>query len=304
MTAALILLGAALLLAAAAFVLLRRASAGARRTASSAFLASRLDAAADRGAAERLLRPIRMGGNAWARMLLLAGERSDGRLYAFLLLPPLLAGGLGAAFGGPASAAAAFALLALLGIFRLWRKADKRRRRMINQLPGFLDGVVRLITIGNSVNAAFQGAMTAVDDPLLEVLERADALTRSGKDLDSALLIVSRQYGLQELFLVSSVIALALRFGGRSEQVLERMAAFMRDLEQARDELVALSAEVRLSAWILSLLPIGLALFIIIFNNDLFMNMWRDPVGFRMLMGGLGLQIAGSYCLFRMARGV
>ncbi|CPL55718.1 type IV pilus assembly protein [Bordetella pertussis] len=127
---------------------------------------------------------------------------------------------------------------------------------------------------------------------------------RSGKDLDAALHQVSRQYQLRELFLVSAVIALALRFGGRSDQVLERMAAFMRDLEQARDELTALSAEVRLSAWILALLPIGLALFIIIFNNQLFMGMWHDPMGFRLLVFAMLLQAGGSYWLYRMARSV
>ena len=118
------------------------------------------------------------------------------------------------------------------------------------------------------------------------------------------LLQVSRQYGLRELFLVSAVISLALRFGGRSDQVLERMAGFMRDLEHARDELTALSAEIRLSAWILALLPIGLGLFIITFNNALFVGMWNDPLGFRMLLVAAGLQIGGSYWLYRMARAV
>ncbi|CAJ50139.1 type II secretion system F family protein [Bordetella avium] len=302
--AALALLTAAILLVAAAYLMLRRASAGDRRNASSAFLSSRLNRA-EAGSQERaLLRPIRMGVSAWTRTRLLAGERSDSKLYAILFLPPILAGFLAWILAGPASALAGFLLLFVLGLFRIWRQAGERRQRMIKQLPDFIDGVVRLITIGNSVNAAFQGAMTSIDDPLLEVLQRAEALMRSGKDLDSALLKVSRQYGLQELYLVSSVISLALRFGGRSDLVLERMAAFMRDLELAREELIALSAEVRMSVWILSLLPIGLGLFIIVFNNDLFMGMWRDPLGFKMLIGGAMLQVVGTYLLFRMARGV
>ena len=51
--------------------------------------------------------------------------------------------------------------------------------------------------------------------------------------------------------MVAAVVSIALRFGGRSDQVLERMAAFMRDVSQARSELSASSAEIRLSAWIL-----------------------------------------------------
>src|SRR5690606_24213796 len=112
----------------------------------------------------------------------------------------------------------------------------------------------------------------------------------------------ARQYRLHELYLVAAIVGVALRFGGRSDHVLERMAAFMRDLTQARRELVALSAEVRLSAWILALLPLGLAAFILAFNNDLFMNMWHDPVGWKLLLGAAALQIIGSYWLYRMAR--
>ncbi|MFJ0691017.1 type II secretion system F family protein, partial [Bordetella bronchiseptica] len=249
-------------------------------------------------------RRLPISNGAWRQLLLRAGVEPTPRFLAASVGAHVGVPALAWLFGGWISAAAALLLVALLWYFHLWLKADRRRRRMVHQLPTFLDALVRLITIGNSVNAAFQNALGSVEQPLLEVLQRADSQVRSGKDLDAALHQVSRQYQLRELFLVSAVIALALRFGGRSDQVLERMAAFMRDLEQARDELTALSAEVRLSAWILALLPIGLALFIIIFNNQLFMGMWHDPMGFRLLVFAMLLQAGGSYWLYRMARSV
>ncbi|SAI72448.1 type IV pilus assembly protein [Bordetella ansorpii] len=304
---ALVLVLMSVLLLGGAVLLLRRAGADARHSAQSAFLTKRLETrAAAEGAASAGFegRYVPQGGGAWARLLLQAGLRPDARFYLVLILPVVVIPVLAWLFGGWFSAGAALGLTVVLSYFRIWYKADRRKRRMVSQLPAFLDAVVRLITIGNSVNAAFQGGLANIDDPLLEVLQRADALSRSGKDLDASLLQVSRQYGLRELFLVSAVISLALRFGGRSDQVLERMAGFMRDLEHARDELTALSAEIRLSAWILALLPIGLGLFIITFNNALFVGMWNDPLGFRMLLVAAGLQIGGSYWLYRMARAV
>ncbi|WP_144638179.1 type II secretion system F family protein [Bordetella genomosp. 13] len=307
MGAALVLVLLAVLLLGGAALLLRRAGADARHSAQSAFLTKRLETqAAVQGAVSVGFegRYVPQSGGSWARLLLQAGIRPTPRFYFMLILPVVVVTALAWLLGGWFSAAAALGLTMLLSYFRIWYKADRRKRRMVAQLPSFLDAVVRLITIGNSVSAAFQGGLANIDQPLLEVLQRADALARSGKDLDASLLQVSRQYGLRELFLVSSVISLALRFGGRSDQVLERMAAFMRDLEHAREELVALSAEVRLSAWILALLPIGLALFIIMFNNALFTGMWNDPMGFKLLMIAVALQIGGSYWLYRMARGV
>jgi len=306
MLPALIVAVLALLLLAGAALLLHRAGANARHAASSAFLSQRLQTQAGQAQAPARFadKQLSYGGGRWARLLLLAGIVPTARFYGLLIAPILAVTALAWLLGGVFSAAAACLLMLLLAYFRIWYRADRRKRRMIAQLPAFLDAIVRLITIGNSVNAAFQGALSNVDEPLLEVLRRADALARSGKELDAALLQVSRLYGLRELFLVSSVISLALRFGGRSDQVLERMAAFMRDLEQARDELTALSTEVRLSAWVLALLPIGLGLFIIMFNNALFMGMWHDPLGFKMLVVAAALQVGGSYWLYRMARAV
>ena len=75
-------------------------------------------------------------------------------------------------------------------------------------------------------------------------------------------------------------------------------------MAQARNELSASSAEIRLSAWILALLPVGIAGFIMMANNDLFLGLWRDPSGFKMLVTAVVLQIGGSYWLYRMAKSI
>ena len=208
--------------------------------------------------------------------MLLAGLRHGAGLY-LRIFAPIVAGALLAwAFLGALSGFVTLLLLTVGAYFLLWLRADKRQRRMISQLPAFLDNMVRLITIGNSMASAFQTAAASADAPLREVVETAAALSRSAKELDEALAHVSRQYGLKELYMVAAVVSIALRFGGRSDQVLERMAAFMRDVSQARSELSASSAEIRLSAWILALLPLGIAGFIIVANNDLFVGLWED----------------------------
>jgi len=39
-------------------------------------------------------------------------------------------------------------------------------------------------------------------------------------------------------------------------------------------------------------------------NNAMFMDMWDDPLGFKMLVAALGLQVAGSYWLYRMTKSI
>lgn len=300
---------AALLLLMLAVMLWRQAGSGERRAASSAFLERQLgrqrdaQAGGDPGVA-RSSAAVRTGYQWWDNLLARAGVRSSVGFYIGMFAPPAIIPVVLLVLIGPFAALGALVLLAGLSAFRIWLKIDRRQRRMLAQLPGFLESMVRLLTIGSSLGSAFQTAAGNVNEPLQEVLARAESLTRSGKDLDAALRQVSEQYGLRQLFLLSSVIAVAMRFGGRTDQILDRMAAFMRDIEQARDELSALSAEVRMSAWILALLPLGLTAFIIMFNNALFMSMWNDPTGIHMLIVAVVLQASGCFWLYRMARSV
>ncbi|MBO1014762.1 type II secretion system F family protein [Achromobacter sp. SD115] len=307
MLEALVLATLAAVLAIGAVLLWRHAGRSARRAASSAFLESQLrrgrdEASADAPFAENA-RGFRSGFSGWDRLLRLAGLRQSVGLYLRIALPVVAGAALAWVLLGPLSGAVTLLLLAVFAYFLLWLRADKRQRRMVSQLPAFLDNIVRLLTIGNSMAAAFQTAAAATDEPLREVVETASSLSRS-KELDAALAHVSRLYGLKELYMVAAVVSLAMRFGGRSDQVLERMAAFMRDVAQARNELTASSAEVRLSAWILALLPVGIAGFIIVANNNLFMGLWQDPQGFRMLLTAVCLQIGGCYWLYRMAKAI
>ena len=304
---ALILGALALVLASGAVLLWRHANSGARRAASSAFLDNQLKRGREAAEAAPFAeggRAMRSGFSSWDRLLLLAGVRQSVGFYLRITVPVVAGAVLAWVFLGHLSGVVSFIMLAVLTYFLLWLRADKRRRRMIAQLPAFLDNIVRLITIGNSMGAAFQTAAASTDQPLLEVVETAASLSRSAKELDAALVQVSRMYGLKELYMVAAVVSLAMRFGGRSDQVLERMAAFMRDVAQARNELTASSAEVRLSAWILALLPVGIAGFIMVANNKLFMGLWEDPLGFKMLLTAVVLQIGGCYWLYRMAKSI
>jgi len=98
------------------------------------------------------------------------------------------------------------------------------------------------------------------------------------------------------------VLRLSVKYGGRADVMLDRMASFMRDLEQAERELVALSAETRLSAWVLTLLPLGIGGFLIASNPHYFAWMWNDATGRKLVWLAFALQMFGAFLLYRLAR--
>ncbi|MFM0161272.1 type II secretion system F family protein [Paraburkholderia sediminicola] len=203
--------------------------------------------------------------------------------------------------GGVLAAGATLIACAMFVYFLLAMRANKRRQLIVRQLPLFLDGIVRLITLGNSVPAAFQTALQNTEAPLRECLDYVSRMLRTGVEIDRALSQVAVIYGVRELELVGAVLRLSVKYGGRADVMLDRMSSFMRDLEQAERELVAMSAETRLSSWVLAMLPIGIGGFLILSNPRYFASMWFDPSGRQLVYLAFGLQIAGAYFLYRLA---
>ena len=206
------------------------------------------------------------------------------------------------ALAGSIAAGGALLLLLAMASFGLWLRLQKFRRTLAAQLPGFIDAMVRLITVGNSTQAAFQLAVDSTKAPLRGYLEGASGLMRAGMELDQALHQMARQVQIEEMYLLASILGLGVRYGGRADVLLERVANFMRDREQAQHELVAMSSETRLSAWILGLLPIGVGSMILMLNGAYFVRMWNDPTGQLMVFGAAALQLFGAVLLYRLAR--
>ncbi|WP_179403646.1 type II secretion system F family protein [Burkholderia guangdongensis] len=210
----------------------------------------------------------------------------------------LLAGSRGGALAFIAALAGGISLL----WFWLASRIQRRRLRIVQQIPSFLDGIVRLVTLGNSVPAAFQAALLTTEAPLRGCLDHVSRMLRTGVEIDRAMMHISQVYRTREFELVGSVLRLSVKYGGRADVMLDRMAVFMRDLEQAERELMALSSETRLSALVLMALPVAIGGFVVATNPSYLHGMWIDPTGRPILFVAFVLQLVGAACLYRMAR--
>lgn len=189
-----------------------------------------------------------------------------------------------------------------VGLFFAWRSWEKMRLQMRVQLPNFIDNMVRMVVLGHAVQSAFLYSAASSKMPLQATLNQAAAYAKAGMPVDEAVAAASRNWDMEEFFLLAAIMQVGSRFGGRIDSLLERVANFMRDREQAKQELHALSAEVRLSAWVLGLLPIGIGGMVIVTNPNYFLQMWNDASGRNLLFLAMGLQATGGVLLYRLAR--
>ncbi len=321
-SAALWVLVFALVLAAGALALWRRGDARQERAHTVRFIDSRLepmarpaDRPAAAAAAPKAARSAGAGkaSEGWARWREQLLESwinfsnraglDEVRARIILLLAVIVVLSLWAWVEGGLLAAGATLIGGMtLLVFWLVSRMQRRRLQIVRQLPSFLDGIVRLVTLGNSVPAAFQAALLVTEAPLRGCLDHVSRMLRSGVEIDRAMVYIAQLYRVREFELVGSVLRLSVKYGGRADVMLDRMAVFMRDLEQAERELIAMSAETRLSAWVLGLLPVGIGCFVIATSPQYFGAMWFDEFGRQLVYVAFLLQIAGGYWLYRLAR--
>lgn len=189
----------------------------------------------------------------------------------------------------------------LVGLFINWR-SERFREQVVAQLPGFLDAISRILSVGCSLELAFRNAGEECQEPLRGIVSQVLLRTQAGLALEDAMNQVAESYAIRELNFIASVFYLGVRYGGNAQAILERITLTMRERQRSRKELLAMTAETRASAWILSALPVVIGLLTLSSNPAYLIGMWQDDTGRQLLLVAAALQVSGMFLLFRMAR--
>jgi tight adherence protein B len=102
-------------------------------------------------------------------------------------------------------------------------------------------------------------------------------------------------------FFVVAVL-IHLETGGNLTEIFKSLTALIRERQRIAGSIRVLTAEGRLSAWILGLLPFIIAALLNAINPEFISMLWTEPMGIRMLQGSLGLMLVGVWWMWRMVR--
>jgi tight adherence protein B len=90
--------------------------------------------------------------------------------------------------------------------------------------------------------------------------------------------------------------------GGNLAEILTNISHIIRERLKLVAKVRVLSAEGRMSAWILGLLPFSVAGMLVLTNPDYIQILWTDPTGIKLLWAALAMIIVGVIWLRRMIR--
>ncbi|MBI5462862.1 MAG: type II secretion system F family protein [Gammaproteobacteria bacterium] len=193
-------------------------------------------------------------------------------------------------------------IAALVVHLHLEQRSRLRIEAMLAQLPGFIDHIIRGLSTGRTMENTVLLAAQQCRPPLRDILERVRVNVELGAHLGAELQQAARVHRLREMQLLALAVHVNQRFGGSARELLQSIVTMIEQRDQAQRELRALTGETRVSAWVLGLLPIGVAAYMMAMNPSYLEVMWQDQGGRKVLLTALAMQCVGAVLLWRMVR--
>ena len=238
----------------------------------------------------------------------LLAQSGLGWSIATLLTASVLCG-LGAALAGalwpPAPAAAAIAagaVAAALPVLYVRRRAHARLHRFERQLPDALDLISRALRAGHAFTTALKMIGEEMSDPIGAEFRIAYDEINYGVTMAQALGNLAARVGSTDLRYFVIAVLIQREAGGNLAEILGNLAALIRQRLTLFGKVRVLSAEGRLSAWILAILPFALAAVIDWINPHFLSVLHTDPLGVRMVVAALVMMAAGIVWMRQIVR--
>jgi tight adherence protein B len=182
---------------------------------------------------------------------------------------------------------------AALPILVALRKKQSRIRLLDQQLPDFLDSVARAMQAGNSFSSALSVVSKEAVEPIGSEFRRVFEEIYFGSSVKEGLQSLSMRNTSEDIRYFVIAVLVHLQTGGSLTSLLLGLSSLIRDRQRLRKLGRVLSAEGRLSAWILTILPFGTALLMYTVNPEFVSVLWTHPTGYLLIQITLGLMIIG-----------
>jgi tight adherence protein B len=221
------------------------------------------------------------------------------RLCAGIVASTLAVMLLVVAVAGAVFAPLAFAIPLVAGSV-ISQRLKRQRKLFSEQLPDSLEVIASAMRAGHSFSAALGVVVEDAPEPSRQEFERVIADEHAGIPLEHALEVVVERMANKDLEQVALVVALQRETGGNGAEVLDRVTETARDQLALRRMVKTLTAQGRMSRWVVTALPVGLLTLLTLINPNYMRPLFETPIGNILLVGAAVMVITGSLVIKRI----
>ena len=204
-------------------------------------------------------------------------------------------------FGHLLMAAAGAMAVPLVAARIVRRRVSKRMKAFSAQLPDALSLVASSLSAGHTFLRAVQMMCEESPPPLSEEFSRLVAETRLGDNVTEALGRMAERLQIRDLDMVVQAIRIQQTVGGRLADLFHTLSDVIRARDEVKREVLVLTAEGRMSAYVLSgLVPVLFVIMRVV--NPVYLEPLYSGKGLFVLIGCGLLVVAGLFVILRMVK--
>jgi tight adherence protein B len=243
---------------------------------------------------ERLDRFILQAGLSWTVSRLLLMSAALGLIGGFALSSLAHQSGLVSVWVGAGCAALPWLYVAHL--------RDSRIKKFEQQLPDALDLMTRALRSGHAFSSALQMLGDEMPEPIANEFRIVHDEVNFGVSLEQALTNLTERLPSTDLRYFVVAVLIQREAGGNLTEVLGNLSRLIRERLKLLAKVRVMASEGRLSAWILGLMPFGLAGVMSLVNPEFMTPLWTDPIGIAIVKYMLGLTVIGVLLLRKIIK--
>ena len=185
-----------------------------------------------------------------------------------------------------------------------WVRARARRRSQLfeKQLPVALEIMSTSLKSGFGIMEAVAQVSRDMDPPIAHEFRRIVDETRVGGSFEASVEELVHRIDSQDLRIVARALDVHRKVGGDLASILDSVANTMREREELRGHVRALTSQQRLSGIIVGLLPLWVIAFFSVVSPDFIAPLWEDKVGRVLLATGAGLEVVAFFAMRRILK--
>lgn len=193
-------------------------------------------------------------------------------------------------------------LVGLLPFAYLYVLRQIRFSRIEKLLPEAVDLMARGLRAGHGIGAVLEMVGNEVDDPVGSEFRAMTEEQNLGLPLREAMLNMLDRVPLDDVRFLATAILLQKETGGNLALILDKTASVMRERSRLRGQLMIYTAQGRITGWILCCVPFVMFGLINLTNRNYERSLFTEPMGLKMVYGGLILMAIGVLVIRKIVR--
>ncbi len=203
--------------------------------------------------------------------------------------------------GSPMLTGLAFALiLAWSPVGYIHRKRKKRMAEFERQFPEALDFVSRSVRAGHALSISLELLASESEPPLGPEFRRLANELNLGTPFDVGLRGLADRVPLVDVRFFVSAVLLQRETGGNLTEILSNLAGLIRSRFRLKGHVQAVSSQGRITALVLMVMPVVVALGMMVVSPEYLKGMAEDPIGRYLIGGAIGGQIGAYFVMKRV----